>query len=158
MPNMPEELKKRLTTTTDASGTAKFESLPTGAFFSVTMGMPDGQPVVLQGSVQTGKPTEVKIPLDRTLSGRFYRRQSGNPIVGARVDLVGPGYHNFIPGGVTDSRGRFTISGLTAAGLQRYDQRVERSRLARRRHLTGSLNSAIRRGVGFRRETSAAIR
>ena len=122
-PTVPPELKKVLTTQTDADGDAFFAALPQNERISLTIdAIPEKQrPLVLAGnflltSHLTTAPI-LRLPLDGVITGQVLHRSTGHPLAGVRVSLYEPGPQGGMRalGPKTDAKGRFRFTGLYPA-------------------------------------------
>ncbi len=111
-PNQPDELNKALGGKTDENGDLRFDNLPRDMPFSVTIDWPPVQPIVLKGAVRTGNPIQLDISTDCSIGGRVFRLATGQPVKGAHVALLGPGYHNQTWVTVTDAHGFYRFANL----------------------------------------------
>lgn len=117
-PSMPEALQGRLSRRTDAQGAVTFDGLPQGGRVSVTIQpSPNGRALALAGGITlsgspVSPPQTIRLSFTGTVTGRVYYRAPGKPVPGARVMLIGPGYHNFMGEARADSAGRYRFQRL----------------------------------------------
>jgi hypothetical protein len=119
-PNFPPELKAVLSTRTDASGVARFATLPANERVSLTVdALPQKQPpLALAGSIRLTPETPpvvlMHLPLNGVITGQVRVKATGKPLAGASVTLYEPGFRDGLHAGgpATDAEGRFRFTGL----------------------------------------------
>lgn len=106
---------------TDSSGNYRMKLFPDAAY-TLTINAPGyGQTEVERFRTKSGQTTTINpvtlIKADLTVSGKVVD-ESGKPIAGAWVNVLGPGQYEYLPKPITDQKGYFHADGLVPGKIR----------------------------------------